>query len=75
VALAQDMEALRLEAVAHYGMPHAGRISLNGGNEPWVGPDHAEVAAGRYLNGRAASIYGGSREVQKNIVAKTVLGL
>ena len=30
---------------------------------------------GRYLNGRAASIFGGSHEVQRNIIAKSVLGL
>ena len=29
----------------------------------------------RYLNNRAASIFGGSQEVQRNIVAKLVLGL
>jgi acyl-CoA dehydrogenase len=29
----------------------------------------------RYLNDRAASIYGGSNEVQRNIMAKLVLGL
>lgn len=29
----------------------------------------------RYLNNRAASIFGGSQEVQKNIIAKVVLGL
>ncbi len=29
----------------------------------------------RYLNNRAASIFGGSQEVQRNIIAKLVLGL
>ncbi|MEY3658553.1 MAG: Acyl-CoA dehydrogenase, C-terminal domain, partial [Pseudomonadota bacterium] len=29
----------------------------------------------RYFNGRAASIYGGSNEIQRNIIAKMVLGL
>jgi acyl-CoA dehydrogenase len=29
----------------------------------------------RFLNSRAASIFGGSQEVQKNIIAKVVLGL
>jgi len=29
----------------------------------------------RYLNNRASTIFGGSDETQKNIIAKSVLGL
>ena len=56
-------------------MPHANKISLNGFNERWPGPDYAETVTPKYLNVRAASIFGGAKEVQKNIIAKTVLGL
>jgi alkylation response protein AidB-like acyl-CoA dehydrogenase len=35
----------------------------------------AQLAAPRYLNSRAWTIFGGSNEVQANIIAKTVLGL
>ncbi len=35
----------------------------------------AQVAAARYLNSRAWTIFGGTDEVQKTIIAKTVLGL
>ncbi len=75
VEIGQAMETILLEAIDYYGLPHANFISLNGHDEPWVGPDHAETVTARYLNGRAASIFGGSKEVQKNIVAKVVLGL
>jgi acyl-CoA dehydrogenase len=75
VAIEQEITTLKLEAVQHYGLPHANLISLNGHNEPWVGPEHAETVTPRYLNARAASIFGGSQEVQKNIIAKAVLGL
>jgi alkylation response protein AidB-like acyl-CoA dehydrogenase len=75
VEIGQGIEALMLEAIDYYGLPHANFISLNGHNEPWVGPDYAETVSARYLNGRAASIFGGAKEVQKNIIAKTVLGL
>jgi len=39
-------------------------------SEPW-----AQASAPRYLNWRKASIYGGSSEVQRNIIASTILGL
>ena len=44
-------------------------------NEPDLGPDWASEATAAYLFLRAASIYGGSNEIQKNILTKAVLGL
>ena len=75
VELGQELNTLRLEAIHHYGLPHANFISLNGYNEEWPGPEYAETVTASYINSRAASIFGGAREVQKNIVAKAVLGL
>jgi len=46
-----------------------------GANVEPVGPDHTLVAMPRYLNNRAASIYGGSNEIQRGIMARLVLGL
>jgi acyl-CoA dehydrogenase len=40
-----------------------------------VRPDFISSVVPRYLNNRAASIFGGSQEVQRNIIAKMVLGL
>ncbi len=37
--------------------------------------DWADAAAANYFNNRKVSIYGGSNEIQKNIIAKAVLGL
>ena len=45
-----------------------------GANLP-VPPAAAEHAAAHYFNLRKISIYGGSNEIQRNIVAKAVLGL
>ncbi|MEZ5729821.1 MAG: acyl-CoA dehydrogenase family protein [Burkholderiaceae bacterium] len=50
---------------------------------PLYGPDRpapigcaqAQLAMPRYLNGRAWSIFGGTNEVQRNIIAKAVLRL
>ncbi|MCP5179090.1 MAG: acyl-CoA dehydrogenase family protein [Pseudomonadales bacterium] len=75
VEISQQISTLKMEAIHYYAMPHANLISLNGHTDPRVGPDYAETATARYLNSRAASIFGGAREVQKNIIAKTVLGL
>jgi alkylation response protein AidB-like acyl-CoA dehydrogenase len=44
-------------------------------NEPGVGPEWATQATGSYLFLRAASIYGGTNEIQKNILTKAVLRL
>ena len=44
-------------------------------NEPAIGPDYAATAAPTYFNWRKVSIYGGSNEIQRNIIAKAILGL
>ena len=38
-------------------------------------PGWAQLAAPKYLNYRKTSIYGGTNEVQRNIIASTILGL
>ena len=44
-------------------------------NEPLVGPDWASTIAPAYFNTRKVSIYGGSNEIQRSIIAKAILGL
>ena len=46
-----------------------------GSNAEAIGPREGLVAMPRYLNNRAASIYGGSNEIQRDIMARLVLGL
>lgn len=72
-SLGQQLAQLRLEASAYYGLPHNNLLWLSG--EEAVGPQNQQSSVATYLNTRASSIFGGSKEVQKNIIAKTVLGL
>jgi len=69
----QQLTELVMECVGPYMMPY--QREFDGNNEPAVGPDYATEAAPMYFNYRKVSIYGGSNEIQHNIVAKAILGL
>ena len=71
----QRLTELTLEAVGHYGQPYFRGFPEEGGNAFPIGPDYAHNAAPTYFNFRKTSIYGGSNEIQRNIIAKMVLGL
>jgi alkylation response protein AidB-like acyl-CoA dehydrogenase len=70
----QEINALTKAAVGPYALPFQSE-AVEGANEPSAGPDHARPATGTYLNNRKLSIYGGSNEVQRSIIAKTLLEL
>jgi alkylation response protein AidB-like acyl-CoA dehydrogenase len=70
----QAITELTLEAVGNYALPFV-EDTFAQSNEPRAGPDYAAPAAPAYFNFRKASIYAGSNEIQKNIMAKLVLGL
>lgn len=72
--LQQATTELLLDVIGPYAMPYDPH-SEEGSNEPPVGPDWAAMIAPNYFNTRKVSIYGGSNEIQKNIIAKAVLGL
>jgi len=72
--LQQAITELLLEVVGPYALPEP-RAGDEGWNEPPVGPDWAETLAPNYFNMRKVSIYGGTNEIQKNIIAKAILGL
>ena len=71
----QRIAELAMEAVGEYAAPYQPGMLFHDTNETPIGPDHAPPAAPRYFNMRKTSIYGGSTEIQKNIVSKMVLGL
>ena len=71
----QTLAELMMQALGHYALPWQ-RQALD---PDWigeaVGPDYAAPLSGHYFNYRKTTIYGGSNEIQKNIIAQMVLGL
>jgi alkylation response protein AidB-like acyl-CoA dehydrogenase len=72
----QTLDALMMEAAGYFALPYVPA------QYDFDFPDNDRIGAGtetntslRYFNNRKASIYGGSNEIQKNIIAKHVLGL
>jgi len=71
----QAIDMLYMDAAGYYALPYVpGQYTLDFDGER-VGEGAETNTSIRYFNFRKASIYGGSNEIQKNIVAKHVLGL
>jgi len=71
----QRIDELAIAAAGLYAAVDQPDAREPGSNTTPVGPDHSLTAMARYLNNRAASIYGGSNEIQRDIIARLVLGL
>ncbi len=71
----QALSELMMEAVGIYAQPFLPEaLDADWKGEP-AGPDYAASVAGHYFNFRKASIYGGSNEIQKNIISQMILEL
>ena len=73
--LTQTVSELFIETVGTHALPLQPEALIPGNEFDAIGPQYAITAMPRYLNGRATTIYGGSSEIQRGIIAKTVLGL
>lgn len=73
--LLQSISAAHVDALSVGGLSFQSEALEPGNPAPLVAPDGAAGAVGEYLFGRVYSIWGGSSEVQRNIIAKAVLGL
>jgi alkylation response protein AidB-like acyl-CoA dehydrogenase len=71
----QEINDLTRRALGPYAMPFVSEALEPGWNGEPVGPDYANGVAADYFNNRKISIYGGSNEVQRNIIAKLMMGL
>ena len=72
----QKLDELFMEAAGYFSLPYVPQqYNLNSDPKEHVGFGADSVSSLVYFNNRKASIYGGSNEIQKNIIAKHVLGL
>jgi alkylation response protein AidB-like acyl-CoA dehydrogenase len=65
--IVQAIDALYMEAAGYYALPY--------NPDPGVGEGAETQSALSYFNHRKVTIFAGSNEIQKNIIAKHVLGL
>jgi alkylation response protein AidB-like acyl-CoA dehydrogenase len=71
----QEILSLIRRAVGPYALPFIEAAQYEGYADAPVGPKEAATAAANYFNYRKLSIFGGSNEIQKNIISKMILGL
>ena len=71
----QEISSLNRRAMGPYARPFIKEALEDGYSADSVGPKAAAGAAAAYFNNRKLSIFGGSNEIQKNIVSKMILGL
>ncbi|SDM72916.1 hypothetical protein SAMN05428957_11359 [Oryzisolibacter propanilivorax] len=71
----QELLSLTRRAMGPYALPYIEQAQHAGWDEPPVGPPEAATAAAAYFNYRKLSIFGGSNEIQRNIISKAILGL
>ncbi|WP_028202573.1 acyl-CoA dehydrogenase family protein [Paraburkholderia nodosa] len=71
----QEISSLLRRAMGPYAAPFVDEALEEGYTGEAIGPIEAASAAAQYFNNRKLSIFGGSNEIQKNIISKMILGL
>jgi alkylation response protein AidB-like acyl-CoA dehydrogenase len=75
----QSISELLMRAVGPYALPFRSEAMEAGWQfDPTresPGPRYASTLAGSYFNQRKLSIFGGTNEIQKNIISKMIIGL
>lgn len=71
----QKIFSLMRRAMGPYAQPFADTALAVSGETAPIGPPERARAAVSYFNNRKLSIFGGSNEIQRNIISKMILGL
>ena len=71
----QALTELMMYAVGPYALPFGRESREEGDLKSVAGPQYAAPLAATYCNVRKVTIYGGSNEIQRNIISQMILGL
>jgi alkylation response protein AidB-like acyl-CoA dehydrogenase len=71
----QALTELMMYAVGPYALPFSRESQEEGDLKSVAGPAYAAPLAATYCNARKVTIYGGSNEIQRNIISQMILGL
>lgn len=70
----QEISSLLRRALGNYALPYFPE-AIDGAEDGVVGSSETVAAAASYFNNRKLSIFGGSNEIQRGIISKTILEL
>ena len=73
--LGQRISELSADTLGAYNAPLQSEALEVNYDDILIGPKNAITTNAEYINMRASTIYGGSAEIQRNIIARSVLGL
>ncbi len=71
----QTLTELTMLAAGPAALPYVREGEAGAPDVPWLSDEAFRFASGHYFNFRKTTIYGGSNEIQRNIIAQHVLGL
>ena len=71
----QTINDLARRAIGPYALPFVEEELADGFDGDYLLDELAAPLSANYFNNRKLSIFGGSNEIQKNIVSKMILGL
>ena len=69
----QDLGELLMECAGPYALPYVPQALELDYTGPTAGGAHLNGLAAQYFDVRKVAIYGGTNEVQKNLIAKSIL--